>query len=139
MMIKKFCLYYVNEKFVRLFFLSFFKEKNSLLDELETTRNQYSECHQELLRLQELLERIQSEKSKLGRRITKLVHNGNQQFRDDSREGETKGMNLFFCFRKRSSPRITKMSSNNKTFDSISLRWFPIEKTFLFHSTRYSF
>ena len=76
---EKLCLYYVNEIFIGLFFF-FFKEKNSLLDELETTRNQYSECHQELLRLQELLERIQTEKSKLGRRITKLVHNGNQQF-----------------------------------------------------------
>lgn len=73
-----FFLFIRNNKFdyVNVFLCCSFKEKNSLLDELTTSRNQYSECHQELLRLQELLERMQTEKSKLGRRVSKLVHNG---------------------------------------------------------------
>jgi predicted nucleic acid-binding Zn-ribbon protein len=55
----------------------FFKEKKSLFDELETTKNQYAECNNELIRLQELVERVQTEKAKLNRRVSKLVYNGN--------------------------------------------------------------
>jgi len=53
------------------------KENKNLIDECETTKNQYSECKNELIRLQEFIERIQAEKTKLNRRISKLVHNGN--------------------------------------------------------------
>ncbi|CAF3356594.1 unnamed protein product [Rotaria sp. Silwood1] len=50
-------------------------DKKNLTEELETTKNQYAECHDELIRLQELVDRIQAEKTKLSRRISKLVHN----------------------------------------------------------------
>lgn len=64
--------------FICLLFLFFYneKDKKSLIDELETTKNQFSECNNELVRLQELVEHLQNEKNKLNRRISKLVHNG---------------------------------------------------------------
>ncbi|CAF2382398.1 unnamed protein product [Rotaria sp. Silwood2] len=50
-------------------------DKKNLIEELETTKNQYDECHNELIRLQELVDCIQADKTKLSRRISKLVHN----------------------------------------------------------------
>lgn len=54
-----------------------FKDKKNLFEELETLRNQYNERDNEVLRLQELLERVQADKNKLSRRVSKLVLNGN--------------------------------------------------------------
>jgi len=59
------------------FILFFPKEKKSLIEELETTKNQYGECNDELVRLQDIVERLQADKAKLSRRVSKLVHNGN--------------------------------------------------------------
>ncbi|CAF0892256.1 unnamed protein product [Rotaria sordida] len=50
-------------------------DKKNLIEELEATKNQYAECQSELIRLQELVDRIQTDKTKLHRRISKLVHN----------------------------------------------------------------
>jgi len=50
-------------------------EKNSLLDDIETLKSQYAERDNEVTRLQELLERMQNEKNKLSRRVSKLVLN----------------------------------------------------------------
>ncbi|CAF3392662.1 unnamed protein product [Rotaria sp. Silwood1] len=50
-------------------------EKKNLIEELETLKNQYAERENEVLRLQELLERMQSDKTKLSRRVSKLVLN----------------------------------------------------------------
>ncbi len=64
------------------FILFFQKEKKSLIEELETTKNQYGECNHELVRLQDIVERLQADKSKLSRRVSKLVHNGNSKNTD---------------------------------------------------------
>ncbi|CAF1022017.1 unnamed protein product [Rotaria sordida] len=50
-------------------------EKKDLIEEFETLKNQYVERESEVLRLQELLERVQSDKTKLSRRVSKLVLN----------------------------------------------------------------
>ncbi|UJR10612.1 hypothetical protein I4U23_014809 [Adineta vaga] len=50
-------------------------EKKNLCEELDTLRNQCSERINEVNHLQELLERTQTEKSKLSRRVSKLVLN----------------------------------------------------------------
>ncbi|CAF5112180.1 unnamed protein product, partial [Rotaria sp. Silwood1] len=50
-------------------------EKKNLIEEFETLKNQYAERENEVLRLQELLERMQSDKTKLSRRVSKLVLN----------------------------------------------------------------
>ncbi|CAF3705141.1 unnamed protein product [Rotaria socialis] len=50
-------------------------DKKSLIEELEISKNQYAECHNELLRLQEVVDRVQADKTKFSRRISKLVHN----------------------------------------------------------------
>jgi hypothetical protein len=48
----------------------------NLIQELETLKNQYTERDNEVIRLQELLERTQADKTKLSRRVSKLVLNG---------------------------------------------------------------
>jgi hypothetical protein len=58
------------------FGIYFSKEKKNLIEELETLRNQYTERDNEVTRLQELLERTQADKTKLSRRVSKLVLNG---------------------------------------------------------------
>lgn len=58
----------------------FVKDKKNLFDELETLKNQYNERDNEVLRLQELLERVQADKNKLSRRVSKLVLNGKHSF-----------------------------------------------------------
>jgi len=50
-------------------------EKKSLVDELETCKNQCAERDSEIARLQDLVERIQTDKAKLSRRVSKLVQN----------------------------------------------------------------
>ena len=55
----------------------FSQEKKHLIDELELSKSQYAERDNDVLRVQELLERLQMEKAKLSRRVSKLVHNGN--------------------------------------------------------------
>ncbi|CAF3816066.1 unnamed protein product [Rotaria magnacalcarata] len=50
-------------------------DKKNLIEELEISKNQYAECHNELLRLQEVVDRVQADKTKFSRRISKLVHN----------------------------------------------------------------
>lgn len=47
-----------------------------MLDDIETLKSQYAERDNEVTRLQELLERMQNEKNKLSRRVSKLVLNG---------------------------------------------------------------
>jgi len=59
------------------FFFQKKKEKKNLIDELEITKNQNAEYNNELIHLQELVERLQADKTKLSRRVSKLVHNGN--------------------------------------------------------------
>jgi hypothetical protein len=59
------------------FFFKKKKEKKNLIDELEITKNQNAEYNNELIHLQELVERLQADKTKLSRRVSKLVHNGN--------------------------------------------------------------
>lgn len=49
--------------------------KQSLFDELETLKTKYVERDNEVVRLQELLERVQADKTKLSRRVSKLVLN----------------------------------------------------------------
>ena len=48
-----------------------------MIDELDTLKNQYNERDNEVIRLTELLERAQTDKTKLSRRVSKLVLNGN--------------------------------------------------------------
>ncbi|CAF0717644.1 unnamed protein product [Adineta steineri] len=50
-------------------------EKKSLIEDLETMKSQYTECNNELLRLQDIVDRLQADKGKLSRRVSKLVHN----------------------------------------------------------------
>jgi len=47
-----------------------------LLDELEATKSQFADCQNEVVRVKELADRVQAEKTKLTRRISKLIHNG---------------------------------------------------------------
>ena len=70
----------------RLIVFVFFslKDKKSLLDELELSKNQYAERDSETVRLQELLERVQADKTKLSRRVSKLVQNGRSKIRAPS-------------------------------------------------------
>ena len=44
-------------------------------------KNQYTERNNEVIRLQELLERLQADKTKLSRRVSKLVLNGEEKRR----------------------------------------------------------
>jgi uncharacterized protein YlxW (UPF0749 family) len=53
------------------------QENNSLIGELQTLKGQYAERDSEVVRLQDLLERMQADKTKLSRRVSKLVLNGN--------------------------------------------------------------
>ncbi|CAF2954853.1 unnamed protein product [Rotaria sp. Silwood2] len=50
-------------------------EKKDLIEEFQTLKNQYAERENEVFRLQELLERMQSDKTKLSRRVSKFVLN----------------------------------------------------------------
>lgn len=102
---------------LNMYLFAFEKDKKSLLNELETLKTKYAERDNEALRLQELLERVQADKNKLSRRVSKLVLNGNSFWR-------------FFSFRiilvlfrrKRSSPGITKMSSYDQGSNADGLR-----------------
>ena len=58
------------------FTILFDKDKKSLIEDLETIKSQYSDCNNELLRLQDIVDRLQADKGKLSRRVSKLVHNG---------------------------------------------------------------
>ena len=69
-------MYLINIPLNRLCLFVFVKDKKNLFDELETLKNQYNERDNEVLRLQELLERVQADKNKLSRRVSKLVLNG---------------------------------------------------------------
>jgi hypothetical protein len=58
-------------------FFFYLQEKKNLFEEFETTKNQYAQCNNEVIRLQELVDHLQTDKTKLSRRVSKLVHNGN--------------------------------------------------------------
>ena len=66
---------------LNMYLFAFEKDKKSLLNELETLKTKYAERDNEVLRLQELLERVQADKNKLSRRVSKLVLNGNSFWR----------------------------------------------------------
>lgn len=57
-------------------FRYWFQERNNLLDNIEQMKIQQNEKDKELVRLQDLLERMQADKTKLSRRVSKLVLNG---------------------------------------------------------------
>lgn len=57
-------------------FFSLEKEKKNLIEDLAIMKNQYADCNNELLRLQDIIDRLQADKGKLSRRVSKLVHNG---------------------------------------------------------------
>ncbi len=114
------------DEFINVVFY-FKKDKKNLIDELEILKNQYSERDNEVIRLQELLERVQADKTKLSRRVSKLVLNG--------KEIIYPRFDLFlFFYRKRSFTRITKMSSYNKSTNTHCI-WCFNEKTFSSRST----
>ncbi|UJR35224.1 hypothetical protein I4U23_027990 [Adineta vaga] len=50
-------------------------EKKNLIEDLAIMKNQYADCNNELLRLQDIIDRLQADKGKLSRRVSKLVHN----------------------------------------------------------------
>lgn len=57
----------------------FEQEKKDLIEELQALKNKYGERENEVLRLKELLENVQNDKTKLSRRVSKLVLNGNEK------------------------------------------------------------
>lgn len=62
-----------------MFYFVFEKDKKNLFEELETLKTQYAERDNEVIRLQELLDRTQADKTKLSRRVSKLVLNGKKK------------------------------------------------------------
>jgi hypothetical protein len=62
--------------FVDRLLCSLFKDKKKLIDELDTVTSRCTERDRECARLQEYIERMQNDKTKLSRRVSKLVLNG---------------------------------------------------------------
>ncbi|CAF1321737.1 unnamed protein product [Adineta ricciae] len=50
-------------------------DKKSLIEELAIMKNQFADCNNELLHLQDIVDRLQADKGKLSRRVSKLVQN----------------------------------------------------------------
>ena len=96
------------------------------MEELETLKCQYADRDNELVRLQELIERLQTDKTKLSRRVSKLVLNGRVNMKH-----RRVTANLSPCHsRERSSTRIAEVSPYDQSTDADRFRRLGSKETF---------
>lgn len=86
-------------------------------------KTQCAERGNEITHLQELLERVQNDKTKLSRRVSKLVQNGKRNERADASVELVR-----LRFRTRTSPRIATLPSNDQSGDSDGVRQHDVEE-----------
>ena len=95
------------------------------MEELETLKCQYAERDNELVRLHELIERLQTDKTKLSRRVSKLVLNGTVVVKHQRVTVNRSPSHS----RERSSARIAKVSPHDQSTDAHRFRCLGSQET----------